>query len=106
MDKKQTELSPKLKEIYERVMSTKISSPAQKPSAPTQPQPASNEVHTPQLTSIAVNPFSSPIKSPIKRQVKNPPQFVLIITGVIFFLAYAFFWVRFFNLKLPFNLPF
>ena len=74
MDKKQTELSPKLKEIYERVMSTKISSPAQKPSAPTQPQPASNEVHTPQLTSIAVNPFSSPIKSPIKRQVKNPPH--------------------------------
>lgn len=104
MDKKNV-LNPKLKEIYERVMSTKVTptSPVQPP-----PKPAQSEekpVAT-KLTSIAVNAPPSPIKTSIKKQVKNPSQIVLTVAGAMFFLAYAFFWVRFFNVKLPFNLPF
>ena len=108
MDKKLTELNPKLKEIYERVMSTKISasSPNTQSPAPDSEKPKQSpaNINPAQMTSVTVN--QSSVKSPIKKTAKKSSPILLIITAVIFFLAYSFFWIRFFSFKLPFNLPF
>lgn len=105
MDKKKDALNPKLQEIYERVMSTKVSPASQstpKPTLPPSPQPSS----PPHSIPIATNPPQQLTNSPIKKSSKTSPTIVYVILGIVFFLGYTYFWIRFFQLKLPFNLPF
>lgn len=62
------------------------------PQIPTESAPAEQPTTTMQMAVTAKN---SPISTPL-----------LLIMAIIFFLVYTLFWVRFFNVKLPFPLPF
>ena len=116
-NKKQTDLNPQLKAIYERVMATKISVPSgnQAESKPAkdhapqvtsphekQEQPPIQEVNLPTTSSHTANAVVKAI-DPKKKHVSS---MVLVTAVIIFFLAYTIFWFRFFNVKLPFSLPF
>lgn len=109
MDPKSSQsLDPKLKEIYDRVMGTKL--PPQTPEAP---QKEAHQGHVTKTTDIKhaelvhapkVGSFISKASGGMKKSF--PVGIILIIMGVLFFVAYALFWIRFFNLPLPFELPF
>lgn len=121
-------LDPKLKEAYERVMGTSTTPPAvppavhpadaaTAPSTPTPPPPAVPPAPTqpiPQtVTPIVTPPPTTTQTSHVhtttsfvaadstKSSAKISP-IILLFAGVIFFLVYAVFWLKFFNLPLPF----
>lgn len=113
-----TGIDPKLKEAYDRVMSTTIPSPTQPPlsQVPT-PQPSA-QIAQPMPTPVSANPVpvsQSQTKAPIMfnagstkpathSRVKILP-ILFVLGGIIFFVAYAVFWTKVFGLKVPF-LPF
>lgn len=100
--KKLSELDPKLKEIYDRVMGTSVKpapqspTPSAKPliSNPTNQEAAvsSSNFTPPPPNTIPVSPAFSPKISPL----------VWILGVVAFIVIYALVWVKIFNLKLPF----
>lgn len=135
MDSKNyTNLDPKLREAYERVMNTTISpanAPSQQPTVAPSPRPLPSQT-SPQIPKpAAVNetpvmlpmPSASlPTNSPVIQ--KQPPStvanivttsmpqhnsgilpIVIILGAIIFFAVYAVFWLKFFQIQLPF-LPF
>ncbi len=81
-------MDPKLKEIYERVMSTPVRS-------------ADPQNTLPQMSVKSPSPQTH-VVSPKKRGVS---PILIVLTAIIFFLVYAFVWIKIFNLKIPF-LPF
>lgn len=118
-------LDPKLKEVYERVMGTPVNSP----STPTTPAPiASSPISSPPSpppttsspvteptpapstqTFVAHNTVPIATKVSVSSSVVTPAKSkkkismpILILGMVGFLVAYAFFWVKVFNLKLPF----
>lgn len=116
-------LDPKLKEAYERVMSTSISSsapsapttasaptPAPQATAPAQAAPtpaavASSPVAAPQPTSIPQSTSASTFvagNTPAASSGSKISPVLLVIAGIIFFAVYTLFWLRFFNIPLPF----
>ncbi len=120
-------MDPKLKEAYDRVMATPVPPPLTTPK-PANPQPtvvsptavASQEpmqATTPiASTTLSATPANTPTQSKqtVGFAVAMPKHSssglkmlpVLIgIGGVIFFIVYAVFWIKFFNVKIPF-LPF
>lgn len=120
MDKQISGLDPKLKEIYDRVMNTSISS-AQltQAAAPTPPQPAQQPAPQPavaqkpatQAQTIPQAPESAFISSlsnvaATDTKTSNGISPILIALFAIAFLAvYTLIWVKFFRLQVPF-LPF
>jgi uncharacterized membrane protein len=130
MDKNATQtLDPKLKEIYERVMSTQVkpAAPAATPTpqpaptaAPNQPvQPATQ----PQPTVPPVMPQAAPAAAAVPQVMQANVTFsnaaaggkqeatgkkkglspiLIIITGVVFFVIYTLFWLKFFSIPIPF----
>lgn len=110
MDKKlYPNLDPKLKEVYDRVMG--FNQP------PTPPTPAKNpaSVPAPSYQPISISPKKSdpiPFIANVnvgvasKNKSSSSSMLLLIIVGLIFFIVYGLFWVKFFNIQLPFSLPF
>ena len=140
MDPKTSQLDPKIKEIYDRVMNTPTkpltNNPLNPLTPPTSPlpviKPESRPFPQPQTVPPAedfkqqLNPRSDKkINSSlfVAGQTKNFPQpaignqdtetvkkrgfspFVIILGIIVFFAVYAFVWIKFFHLSLPF-LPF
>lgn len=120
--KKVSDLDPKLKEVYERVMGTKV--PNSQPLSPPPPQSPKITPPPPQITQQVVAAKVTDQSKPGNVQIftaksgsanimpeekKGGSPFlaiVLVIAGLIFFVIYGFFWVRFFKVSLPFTLPF
>ncbi len=112
MDTKQQfgQLDPKLKEVYERVMGTSVSSAPKVSSVPPKPV-APTPVAIPQPE----NPKSQIPQAPIASQPQSPTQaisvkphghispFVWILGGLTFVIIYALAWIKIFNFKLPFT---
>lgn len=120
MDAKQQfgQLDPKLKEVYERVMGTSVSSgPKVSPPAVTKPavsepvqmqqhtvpisQPESPKIQMPQAP-IAPQPQTQTQAVSIKPHGHISPV-VWILGGFTFVIIYALAWIKIFNLKLPFT---
>lgn len=138
MDPKTTQLDPKLKEAYDRVMGTVLPQNAPKPAetpvastpAPTvtpppipiQP-PADNRMQDvidkqkailkKDLESDSVSLKNNPLPPPIKTvgtfvaatpEVKKSgfPALLILVVGGVILLGYAFFWMTFFKVRLPF----
>lgn len=113
-------LDPKLKEAYERVMGSSVTppppvQPQPVPAAPQPPPPApaksdvasatsdvalaggSSVHHT--TTSFVAGNVAGNVEAAGKPKIS---PLVLVFAGVIFLLVYTLFWMRFFNLPLPF----
>lgn len=110
--KKMPDLDPKLKEAYERVMGTAVNGakpvavtpPAPTPTPP--PPPPAAQQTTPPETNTAPQPVSSPAPevNPLP-EPENKKQFspvILVVVGIVFFLVYILFWLKFFSIPLPF----
>ena len=116
-------LDPKLKEAYDRVMATAVPQPSPASPPPLQPQaepasPSTSPIQGGPVSTQTIDPQPLPSSAPIA-SAKPASAFVAVATkpktkilpvlfvvgGLIFFVVYAVFWVKFFNLKLPF-LPF
>lgn len=120
MDYKQQfgQLDPKLKEVYERVMGTSVSSNSKaSPVLPQQPATPPTPVQMQQHATPIPQPESPKPQmpqTPITPQPQSPTQAVLvkphghispmvwILGGFTFVIIYALAWVKIFNLKLPF----
>ncbi len=101
--KKQPTLDPKLKEIYDRVMGTPTPRPApQSPPSPKQVEEKKEE--KPRL--FHQNTSSKAFVDKGESSSKKPWGLVFIIIGVLFLITYTLFWLKFFNIPLPFTLPF
>lgn len=127
--KNQQKLDPKLKEIYERVMGTQLQTPGGAPAAPqTAPavpaaQPVTPAASFPQAAAPSQVPIAA-LQTPAtqfvaqktdpkqtggpgvqsfsdKKRSKSKPM-LFVFLGLVFFLTYALFWVRFFHISLPF----
>lgn len=148
-----TNLDPKLRETYERVMGTTTPAPAEPPAASDQPsaqipvptpaadplpitasEPAPEQASpsptpsTPTLSAPAADTLSAPLTQPLS--TNDQPQNVTInqplpdpsvsafvakphghmglirvfyiLGGIVFFVIYIFFWMKIFNIQLPF----
>ena len=124
MDPKTTQLDPKLKEAYERVMGTAVpktqtpqtgrvitppsQNPPAAPIAPNAPTPGiitNSGVATP---SIKTNPSPSVNKGTSFTTTANRgksggfPKILIFLFLLIFFVGYAVFWIKFFKLSVPY----
>lgn len=130
---KTSDLDPKLKEVYERVMG--ISSVSAIPAAPSFSNTNNPEPKTPIITTSPTNNVPLPIKptlnvsaetinhpappaaakipmeAPISQTQKSEELVVnkkgispilILAAGIVFFAVYSLFWLKFFNIKLPF----
>jgi hypothetical protein len=130
---KLSQLDPKLREAYLRVMGTEITAPQgapsvqapnpvpqfqaqQEPSRPFVPTAQAipgfgqGNSETPTTTSPAGLRMTSPIGSapafrpqPVASEKRGMMPVLFALVGVIFIVIYAFFWTRVFDLKLPFS---
>lgn len=114
--KKPADLDPKLKEIYDRVMGTNV--PQQASSLPQPPPVVSNEPPTPppiDATGAVTSIHPEEIKQEVvkidspsqenKTTKQNKSQVLpvfFVIGGIIFFIFYAIFWFKYFNVSIPF----
>lgn len=105
-----SQLDPKLREVYERVMGTSVNpvkppaasnealTPLQNPATePVPPQPEKPVVQ-PTLTAV---PQSSKVEMSIKPKAKISPL-IIGLAAVVFLVVYAIVWIKVFNLQLPF----
>ncbi|OGH23962.1 MAG: hypothetical protein A3J69_01285 [Candidatus Levybacteria bacterium RIFCSPHIGHO2_02_FULL_42_12] len=96
---KPQDLDPRLKEVYERVMNTRVASlPQQQPAQP-QPQPQQQAPRVQPTQQTGPVTFRADQVSTKKRGV---PFAALVVLGVLFFVAYSLLWLRIFNVKIPF----
>lgn len=118
-------LDPKLKEAYERVMGTPSGTPAaaappqpavvQRPFEPIEPNtaPPPPPVTSPQMSASPVSAVPEPkIKENVastafvakpQKENKSGISPVIIFLGLLVFIAvYSLFWIKFFNLPIPF----
>lgn len=121
MDYKQQfgQLDPKLKEVYERVMGTSVSSSSkaspvlpQQPATP--PTPVQMQQHAPPIPQQESPKPQEQTPAPPVLQPQTQAQtisvkphghispVVWILGGFTFVIIYALAWVKIFNLKLPF----
>lgn len=116
MDKNVSQLDPKLKEAYDRVMGTVVTPPTKAaqvmpsmstsamPTAPAPAIPVNSEPITPMA---AANPqaVSSPVStaqsSAISHKKSGSWTIIFMFAGIIFFVVYALVWIKMFNLKFP-----
>lgn len=110
-------LDPKLREVYDRVMKTQVLPP---PPAPRVSEPVKPQAPAPLPLSPVEKPSAEPEKQPVSSQasafIAKPTKeakkgskvtgVILIMVILIFLVAYSIFWIKFFNISLPFELPF
>lgn len=116
--KNYTNLDPKLREAYDRVMNAVIS-PVSEPAQST--TVVSNQTFTPgpQTPKPPSTPPPAPLVNPVVQKQAQMTAgtitgvsisqhksgilpIVIILGGIIFFAVYAFFWLKFFQIQLPF----
>lgn len=116
-----TNLDPKLKEVYERVMGTPTAKSGVIPPLPTPapaavqppPKPQAPAPQTPvQPTMMQATPNTSGPATSSTTFVAQPPAtkpkispVIIIVGGVAFFIAYVLFWLSFFGVPIPFLSP-
>jgi len=127
MDKNISQLDPKLKEAYDRVMGTVVTPPAKAaqampstppPSTPTLPAAPIEHVNTapvtrsepaPIATSVSHQAVQSPVStasvSTVPHKKSGSKAFIFLLAGITFFIVYALVWIKMFNLKFPFLNP-
>lgn len=78
-----------------------------------QPSPQSTPLQHTEKEAVTPPP-NTPLTTPVVSEVKNNPtettterkrrvpRVFLVLGGVVFLIAYAFFWLKFFNLSIPF----
>jgi len=124
-------LDPKLKEAYDRVMGTPVTTPAGSPpnlsGSPASPSPTINPTPVQPVSPnpVTVGPTLPPVgvrREPEKIQIggnsgtqthgyvapkkKNGlPTVLLVFGGIIFLIVYTIFWLKFFQIPVPY-LPF
>jgi len=123
MDKYVSQLDPKLKEAYDRVMGTVITPSAKEsqvipstlpPSIPTPPTAPIEHVNTtpiahsepsPMATAVQHQAVSSPVSTTqvitIPHKKSRSRALIFMLAGIIFFVVYALLWIKMFNLKFP-----
>lgn len=98
MNKKQlNKLDPKLKEKYERIMST--------PTQPGKKKEAAIKTQSKQETKTMKKEVTFKATPPPKidsDKKSSALTYILIALGVLFFAGYSIFWLKFFNIPLPF----
>lgn len=131
MDKNVSQLDPKLKEAYDRVMGTVVTPPAKTneampaPSAPS--APAASPIPTPASTTPVIHAaepipapaqaHAAPVSTSIHQVVSSPTStpkaavstqkksgskaFIFLLGGIVFFVVYAIVWIKMFSLKVP-----
>lgn len=129
--KKPAGLDPKLKEVYERVMGINpiptqpqpeppktpvVNQYPLKPQAPTNPsvtpfnmtppiKPTLNFTPPPTpkipMESVSSQPKSAE-ESAVNKKGAGVSPFLILTAGIAFFAVYALFWLKFFNINLPF----
>jgi len=128
MDKNISQLDPKLKEAYDRVMGTVVTPPAKAaqampatPFSPTLTPPTAAPVEHVNTTPIARSE-PAPIATAVSYQAVQSPvsttqtataphkksgskAFIFLLAGIAFFIVYALVWIKMFNLKFPFLNP-
>jgi len=128
---KLSQLDPKLREAYQRVMGTTIPTPpaapiqtqAPPPSIPSDPtqipqpqpvptQPATNFVQMNSEVPAPAQNFTTPPPMPLAQTmaVKKKSGIIMPIlfgfAALVFIAIYTLFWTKIFNFNLPFKLPF
>lgn len=89
-----TQLDPKLREAYERVMGT---------SAPTQAQTSTTLITPPNSAPVVSTPTPEPQSQVVASKKREGISPILIAIAVIlFFTVYSIIWIKVFNLKVPF----
>lgn len=102
-------MDPKLKEAYDRVMATAVPPPSQPiPPQPQTPPPPVTPIHA--TMPIATHPQAASatiVGAMPKKRAKGVNIFPILfaVGGIVFFVVYTIFWLKFFNLSVPF-LPF
>jgi len=124
---KLSQLDPKLREAYQRVMGTTIPEPAVPNQAPataplqptppvTQPQPVINPQAAPEPaipqqptsnfvqmnSTVAAIPADQAQSGTVLKKKSGLMPVLFIIAGLIFIGIYTLFWVKIFNLQVPF----
>lgn len=104
-------LNPQLKEAYERVMGTSVTPaappvPVSMPTTTTPPSPAPQPVAAPPSPVPPLTPTHHASTTFVagnatQNKTKNSPV-IFIFAGIVFFVVYVLFWMKFFNFKLPF----
>ena len=96
-------LDPKLQEAYERVMKTTVAPPPPAAASKSDGKPETVVVGTPSASSKGSS-FSVYKAGGVLKAKKGGgiPTFLLVILGIIFFVVYAFIWIKVLNLKVPF----
>lgn len=114
MDKQLSGLDPKLKEIYDRVMSTSVSqaqlTEAAKPTPPVPKAPTTKQVPiTPQTTAPAPQTHSTAFVNGFvgtgtttKTKGGNVSMWILSVFAVAFLVIYTLIWIKVFRLQIPF----
>ena len=126
MDKTVSQLDPKLKEAYDRVMGTVVTPPANAAQAiPTTPPPAAPLTPSlfpmPSTTATPVKPSpistipdyqkaQSPTSAPMQaitaaKKKSGSKALIIMLAVIIFLIIYAIVWIKMFNLKVPFLNP-
>jgi hypothetical protein len=124
---KLSQLDPKLREAYQRVMGTTIPEPAAPNQAPApaplqptppvaQPQPVTNPQAAPEPaipqqptsnfvqmnSTVAAIPADQAQSGTVLKKKSGLMPVLFIIAGLIFVGIYTLFWVKIFNLQVPF----
>jgi len=120
MDKTPPQLDPKLKEAYDRVMGTVVTPPQHSEQAPPTPPPPTPEPVAPVANPVAAeqpaehpaaatmvaSPSAQPTTKVVKEKKKRKVSPIIIVLGVIIFLAiYGVVWVKYFGLTVPYLNP-
>lgn len=101
MDKKLPQnLDPKLKEAYDRIMSTSFSREIIPPPQPLPVVPA--QIPTPSTSSGSTTPPKPKLAppTPIVKTEKHNSLIIAIVLGIIFLIVYGLFWVKLFGVKI------
>lgn len=105
MDPKTANLDPKLKEVYDRVMGVANNNHPVN-AAPPPPPPSAVPSQQPKETTLVAD--HEPVKTPsafVAKPAKSNggiPMSVIVLLLVVFLSLYTFFWLRIFNISLPF----
>jgi len=126
MDKNVSQLDPKLKEAYDRVMGTVVTPPvkatptamsATSPSVPPlsstplSPTPTMSVNPLPTTSTTAINhqavsvPISNTKITTLKKKSGAFKALIFMFAGIVFFIIYALVWIKMFNLKFPYLNP-
>jgi len=109
MDKNISQLDPKLKEAYDRVMGTVVTPPTAAPVEHVNTTPIAHSEPAPIATAVSHQAVQSPVSTTqtatVPHKKSGSKAFIFLLAGIAFFIVYALVWIKMFNLKFPFLNP-